>query len=612
MENIKLLEDFNEQVKFLTHKANTLIELIKELYPQDKDLLLIRENIDKLNENIFKIIVVGEFKRGKSTFINALIGEKLLPMGITPTTASVNVLRYSDNPKAILKYKNETEKEIKIDELNFFATTKNTDFNKLSLIEVYYPTALGKEKVEIIDSPGVNDIDEQRVEITYDYIPKCDAAIFLLSATQQLSSSERDFINNKINKYINKIFFILNKVDQLNENEKKEALNYVKNEIAHVSTTNKIFPVSSKLALKSISNSNKEDLVASGLEEFQKELFTFLLKEKGTVLINNSLNKVRNSILKFYNNLKVRISAMEQSMESFIENVNKSKIEFDLINKEKNLIDDFITNKKNKVIKTITEDLTFTFSAFLPKIDTKLKELVSENAEEIEKQLTSYLKQLINDWNNKIEEFVKIEIESLDKFIKEKNTKIYELIEKIQTNFTASTNFEIELNKNSQETNDFMKNIPEFILEEKNTTSKIARGAIFTIGAAILTGGAIIPALILGGIATFLSDIFLKSWNEEKKHTQIFNAIKEGLEKNTPVFKEKIESNLTEFFELNIRKSIMEEIDSSIHSLQNTIDELIKQKKAKENENSNYKEQYTKYIDNLVSLETDLNNTFNK
>lgn len=605
MENIKILADFNSKIDFLSQKADDLTNIIKSFFPEDKNILLIDENIDKLNKNIFRIIVVGEFKRGKSTFINALLGKKILPVGITPTTASVNVIKYSEHPKAILKYKDKTEKEITLEELNYFATVKNTDFDKLNLIEVYYDAELCKEKVEIIDSPGVNDIDEQRVEITYDFIPKCDAAIFLLSATQQLSSSERDFITNKINKYLDKVFFVLNKVDQLNDTEREEALNYVNSEISNVSTTNKIFPLSSKLALKAITDNSLEDLEKSGIKNFQEELFNFLLQEKGSVLLKNSCSKLINSSNKASNNLNLLLSALEQSMEEFLKSVELSKIEFEVINQEKELINNFIDEKKTKVINNIIEDLNFSFAAFLPKIDLKMKELINEDPESLKKSISSYIKVLIDDWANKTEVFIKSEIDSLDEYIQEKTKKIYQNLQNIHNSFISSNQVAIEFKTNSDE-NIFIKNIPEFLLDQSNYTSKIARGTIFTIGAAVLMGGAIIPALLLGGVATFLSDIFLKSWKEDKVHTQMFSAIKDSLEKSLPLFKEQTQANLDSFFESNIRKPLIDELDSSIQSLQNTIDLLVIKKSTKEIEVSRYKREYQDALNKLNQLEKDI------
>ncbi|MEK7433925.1 MAG: dynamin family protein [Cyanobacteriota bacterium] len=606
MENIEILKDFNNNVSFLTLKANEISNIISSLFPDDKDLFLIKDNIDKLNANIFRIIVVGEFKRGKSTFINSLLGEKILPMGITPTTAAVNVIRYGETPKGILKYKDGTSKEITIEELNFFATTKNNDFEKLELIEVYYPSSICKEKVEIIDSPGVNDIDEQRVEITYNYIPKCDAGIFLLSATQQLSSSERDFITSRINKHLNKMFFILNKIDQLNESELEEAIDYVKSELKNVSDNNKIFPVSSKIALKGVLNSSIEEINNSKIEVFQKELFTFLLEEKGSFLIKNTIAKLISSTNKTVSNLNMMLTALDQSIEDFNANVEKSKFEFEEINKEKILIDEFITNKKDKVINTIIEDLNYSFQSFLTKIDTKIKEILDLSIEEIKKEMTSYLKTLIEEWTKKIDEFVKLEIDELDNFIKEKTGKIYESLDNIQANFLASNNIVVEFKNTNNLANDILKNIPEFLLDQKDTKSKVARGIFFTLGAVVLTGGAIIPAMILGGVATFLSDIFLKSWKEEKIQNQIFTSVKESLESNTPIFREQIKNSLNEFFELEIRKKVIDELDSSIDSLKNTIDLLAINKNTKEEETTKHKEEYKISIDKILDIQKEI------
>src|SRR5690606_37909400 len=94
---------------------------------------------DRLQNNIFRIIVIGEFKRGKSTFINTLIGEKLLPSGITPTTASINILKYGEKPKALIHLNDGSVSEIQTGELKSFVTAKNKEANKIKYAEIFYP-----------------------------------------------------------------------------------------------------------------------------------------------------------------------------------------------------------------------------------------------------------------------------------------------------------------------------------------------------------------------------------------------------------------------------------------------------------------------------------------
>ncbi|MFN8671764.1 MAG: dynamin family protein [Candidatus Sericytochromatia bacterium] len=596
MNNIHILENFNDKVKEVNNISNSLLEIIKKLFPEDNDIKLLEENINRLNNNIFRIIVVGEFKRGKSTFINSLLGENFLPTGITPTTATVNLIKYCENKTAVLNYKDKSRKEISLEDLKFFATTKNQDFEKIDLIEINYPSAICKEKVEIIDSPGVNDIDEQRVEITYNYIPKCDAAIFLLSATQQLSSSERDFISNKVNKYLNKVFFILNKIDQLTEKELLESVNYVKSEIDKVSHTDKIYPLSSKKG--------------TNIDIFEKDLFNFLLEEKGNFLLKNSVLKINNSINKTKSNINMILSALEQSIEDFNKNVEDSKIEFDIINTEKQIINTFISSKKEKITNNVINDLNYSFNAFIPKIEIKVKESLNKTDDEIKKIITSYIKELSYSWSLKIEDFLKIELDEINKFIHEKTGKIYESINKIQANFINRNNIEVDFSNKENILDDLLKNIPDFILNQKTLTSKIARGAIFTIGSIILTGGALVPAILLGGIATFLSDIFLKSWKNDKLQNTISKSIRENFEKQIPIFKENITENLNNFFENELRSKIISEIDSSINSLQKTIDLLVIKKNTKEIENSSFINIYQNEIENLDKLRLDLDKLF--
>src|SRR5690242_417279 len=145
----------------------------------------IRETrLPKLDEERFSIVVLGEFNHGKSTFINALLGEAILPVGITPTTAVLAHVKHGPKLTATAVYESGTRQTI--------------EPGKLAHVEITHPAAILEDNVTIIDTPGVNDINDQRAEITYGYVPRADAVIFLLDAGQILTASERQFLEERI------------------------------------------------------------------------------------------------------------------------------------------------------------------------------------------------------------------------------------------------------------------------------------------------------------------------------------------------------------------------------------------------------------------------------
>ena len=156
--------------------------------------------IPKLEEERFALVVLGEFNHGKSTFVNALCGAAILPAGITPTTATINHLLWADKPVATAHLVDDTHhKRVdpkKLGDLGGRSRARRRPHVKY--VEVGWPAEILKDKVTLVDTPGVNDINEQRAEITYGYIPRADAVLFLLDGAQVLKQSERAFLEQRI------------------------------------------------------------------------------------------------------------------------------------------------------------------------------------------------------------------------------------------------------------------------------------------------------------------------------------------------------------------------------------------------------------------------------
>src|SRR5215207_6547624 len=210
-----------------------------------------RELVKKLDEDRFHLVVVGEFNHGKSTFVNALLGETVLPVGVTPTTAAIHQLKYADKPEATVVFQSGKRDPIAFEDTRKFAVGGGSSPEDVDFLEVGYPAPLLKERILLVDTPGVNDLSLQRADITYSYIPRADAVLFLLDAGQILKESERQFLNDKLLKASrDKIVFVITKWDILNEDEKKEALQYARTQLANLVKDPVVFPISAEKALQ--------------------------------------------------------------------------------------------------------------------------------------------------------------------------------------------------------------------------------------------------------------------------------------------------------------------------------------------------------------------------
>ena len=245
------------------------------------DVQLVR----KLEDDRFHLVVVGEFNHGKTTFVNALLGQRVLPVGVTPTTAAIHHIRWAERPEAFVVSSGGERREIPFAEVQRFAAGGGATTAEVDYLEVGYPASLLKERIVLVDTPGVNDLSLQRADITYSYIPRADAVLFLLDAGQILKESERVFLNEKLLKASrDKIVFVITKWDLLSPAEQHEALTYAKGHLSALVKDPVVFPVSAEAALGGAVSS-------SGIQELCTHLVRYLAEERGRILLDNALGE---------------------------------------------------------------------------------------------------------------------------------------------------------------------------------------------------------------------------------------------------------------------------------------------------------------------------------
>lgn len=307
----------------LTDDYKRLMEIAEELGNKG-----IYDRLDKSRRELlsdgFKIVVVGEFSRGKSTFINALLGSHLLPAKTNPTTTTINRIVYGEEPRYVLHYRHDQgEKEITADEFKRIVAVESfgdeealAEYQKaiarigeIAYTKIKYPLSLCKGGIELIDTPGTNDLDQAREEITLRFIPQADAAIMLLSAEQILARSELDFIRERILKNdIKKVFFVVNFKDRLSESGDGERIcGLAREQLSHIVDKPKVFLVSSKAALSFRRAENGETVKANvpdtieetGFVEMETALSEYLIKERA----ESKLGKYRQRLRRLGNEL---------------------------------------------------------------------------------------------------------------------------------------------------------------------------------------------------------------------------------------------------------------------------------------------------------------------
>jgi len=252
----------------------------------------------KLAEEKFRLVVVGEFSHGKSTFINALLGSKVLPASNSPTTAVLTIIQEGSEPKYRIEYRDGSQIELTRERFLEIVAPVEPDtsdpedvarFNaevgnlaKVDVVRIEYPTALCAQGVEIVDTPGTNDLDVARERITYEFVPRADAVVFVLSARQILSEKELTFLTGRILKSdIGRLFFVINFKDFLDTPEKqRKIIAYAKDHLGPVVDEPRIYLICARDALVQRSRSQSRvppmPLEETGVPEFEQALVQFL------------------------------------------------------------------------------------------------------------------------------------------------------------------------------------------------------------------------------------------------------------------------------------------------------------------------------------------------
>ena len=337
-------------------KKNEILENIKsvqkicEIYDDSDNQSKLKHLIQKMKKDVFQLVVVGEFSRGKSTLINALLGEDILPSDPNPTTVMLNVIKNSDDEHYLIHYRNGEVREISKEEFknivakndneasNFSEAIMQNQMNAMRNMQIKYAEIqkendFGKIGIDVVDTPGINDIDKTREEVTLKYIPESDAAIIVCSATEPLTCSEHKFIKEQlIGNNITKIFVAISYADVLHTKEDRMRIyNHFTEGLNGIVPPERIFLVSNKNALKyKLQQKGKvyKNPVAtyeeSGFGVFETAIQEYLANERGNIKLQNYRAELAAIIEGIVNNtLALRKQAINMSKQDLYKEIDE-------------------------------------------------------------------------------------------------------------------------------------------------------------------------------------------------------------------------------------------------------------------------------------------------
>ena len=251
--------DFKGELARLVNDLNDPSLHISEQIKESLNLL-----IDTLNEPPL-IAVIGQFSSGKSTFLNALLGQDILPSGLTPVTAKAVRLKFAKMPLLSVKFINGSE--------SLLASSDLAELNKLgeqvSGMTLYAPSEILKE-INFIDTPGLNSLRDADTKETKNTLKKVSGAIWLSLANNAAKASELESIKEILKANDLKAICLINQKDKLSEDELENLLKHTRQ--TYGKFFEDIIAISSKQALLGITNNDKSLLEASNFNEALKAI----------------------------------------------------------------------------------------------------------------------------------------------------------------------------------------------------------------------------------------------------------------------------------------------------------------------------------------------------
>lgn len=372
----------------------------------------------------FSIIVVGQFSVGKSTFLNALMGEKYLPSFKAETTATINFLRSvkespTGTPLIKINYSDgsvEQSDDVSLENIERYVSTHGDNVaTKISSVEIFLDSEYLNDGVSLVDSPGLNGLLEGHEKITRDQINRSHAAIFAFSAHQPGSKSDFEKLKSLMDR-CDSVLIILNQIDHIRKDEEtvEDVVDKLKENFAQYFNTRElpeIYPISSLEALVARSSLNLE---YKGKNNFSLSEKDELLKESRIEVFENRLikyltqgEKSQKELLSPVEKVRSFINETKATMASRIEELNITT-DTDEVKNQINVLKDELDGLRNKLNSSRADIRNKVYNlqrdaekqikaeAAKTKADCLAQVTGTEDLEELEQNATIYLNRINN------------------------------------------------------------------------------------------------------------------------------------------------------------------------------------------------------------------------
>lgn len=390
----------------------------------DKPSVLLAETNKRLKDENLRVLVMGKFSSGKSTFLNGLLGRPLLPMKAIPTTAVIGEIRYSDTEKIVLLPKKgkwqggEAPFEILASELGKYITIDHADGdskeNPFEKVFINSPLAICKNGIEFVDSPGLDD-PTSHDSVTKEYLPTADAIIYCMNSQAAYSAKDKDEIEALRSLGYTSIIFVLTYFDVLQENDEMMGTNDAQTTKEHIikiltSLTdlgeNGIFFVNSLAAIKGKVQHDAVMLQKSNFPIVEKRMEEILVNERGRLKIIRSLYQTKSINRKNGNYIADSITLANNKHSLIAQQLATAKQALSQAQNKANIINQQVESGVTDIARIARDrGALYLISELIPNVDSWVNEANPEkgiNVLHLKKSIKEYTEAVIDHMKSKI------------------------------------------------------------------------------------------------------------------------------------------------------------------------------------------------------------------
>lgn len=612
------LQKFQQACKQLNHYCHQLHDIVQECNEHNflPDTLIkeIGDISHKLQSQSFRIAVVGEFSQGKSTLLNALLGEEIQPVRAIPCSGTITVLKYGTKKRVICRYKDGREEEIPFEQYQEKAAISeeaaldgvSDELASSEIKEIVFEhpdLELCRHGVEIVDSPGLNEHPE-RTSITQQLIKDTDAVIFLTNASRPLTQGERELIQDlrlqlnggRANIPAENLFILTNFMDLLRREKDRESVQqrierFVQGDNPIIVGENRIHFISAQAALDAIIDGYEDDYL-NKFNSFTQSIENFLTNEIGKIKINNNVSNLTNIVEQFnQEQIQQKQNLLEQISAISAWDVELLQLTDSL---EEATINELI-NSWNTWVETLVE-----------KIYSKSEQwsCSQDNEEKILQNYTKkFNKALSQELNNWLEEEIKGKIlkdnlSILDEEIDLTRETIEDFFDQFDTHVASNFKEQLQLSLNKQ---NISMNIDKNNIDSEDGDGDgvgfgLGGAGLVAFGLLAFTGIGLIPiALTALGSGFGIGALFGES-KEAKIKRVVLDKGFEHFNNSVEEILDKISEEITSIFESKLEQS-RQMMKEAILIIEN----VIEQQTVSLNDNSKQIEQIQNDMDKVLA-----------